>query len=302
MQHWPPRRAPVINQLWHPDRLCPPAFEAAFQFDWIDPMDTGVSRPGTAADLPRAGFWRRWLATLIDTIVIVFPFQVLAAVLFSMTAGMVQMDNGFYTFCAGVKTVPPFLNPPPPHDSNFARVCRVSFFGAPTGAILTVGRITREGATTMSVSHGYMLDNNGNPIDGLSIDWIVMLAFLTYLIVMIWKTGRSVGARILGTKVIDVADPGASGVPIRKAIIRYLAMAIGFVPAFALLIYQYAAHGGAADAMFPAGFFRWFMYAGGLALLWGVVLMFQIAAKKDPVYDRLAGTAVVKARAGEPQA
>lgn len=52
--------------------------------------------------------------------------------------------------------------------------------------------------------------------------------------------------------------------------------------------------------MFTGDFFRWFMYAGLLGVLWVVVLIFQIATKKDPIYDRLAGTAVVRVRGVEP--
>jgi hypothetical protein len=141
-------------------------FEAAFQLEWNDQMDIGGSRIEATADLPRAGFWRRWLATLIDSVVVMFPFQILAAVLFAMTAGTVQMDSGFYRYCAAANTVPQSLDPPPPHDSNFARVCRISFFGAPTGAILTVGRVTRDGSATTTVSQGYMLDKDGTPIHG----------------------------------------------------------------------------------------------------------------------------------------
>jgi uncharacterized RDD family membrane protein YckC len=264
-------------------------------------MDTAASRLDATADLPRAGFWRRWLATLIDSIIVGLPFQALAAVLFAMTAGMVQMDSGLYRFCAPVPTVPQPLNPPPPHDSNFAHVCRISFFGAPTGAILTVGRTTREGSTTTTVSQGYMLDKDGKPIHGTAIDGIVGLALLAYLVAMISKSGRTLGDRVVGVRVVDVAAPSASGVPIRKAIIRYPAMAIGFVPMFAVLIYHSAVSGGGADAIFTGSFFQWFMYAGAFGLLWAVVLIFQIAAKKDPVYDRLAGTAVVRERSVEPE-
>lgn len=263
-------------------------------------MDAYTARLDATAALPRAGFWRRWASTLIDTIIVMLPFQILAAILFSMTAGMVQMDSGFFSVCVAGKTIPQSLNPPPPHDSNFARVCRFSFFGAPTGAILTVGRTTREGATTTTVSQGYMLDKDGNPVQGTSIDWIFGLAFLIYLLGMVWKIGRTLGARVIGVKVIDTTEPEASGVPIHKAVIRYLAMAIGFVPMFAVLIYQYVVGGGNADAMFTGDFFRWFTYAGLLAGLWGVVLIFQIATKQDPVYDRLAGTAVVRTRGVEP--
>jgi hypothetical protein len=263
-------------------------------------MDIGSPSIDTAADLARAGFWRRWLATLIDSIAVMFPFQLLAAILFVMTAGTVQMNSGFFSFCASTKTIPQALEPPPPQDSNFARVCRTLFFGATIGATLTVGRTNREGNATTTVSQGYMLDQDGKPIHGRSIDGIFWLAFLAYLTGMVWKTGKTLGARVVGVKVADAAKPDAPGVPLGRAIIRYLAMAIGAVPAFALLIYRYVSIGGSADAMFTDNFFRWFTYAGGFGALWVVVLIYQIATKKDPVYDRLAGTAVVRDRSAKP--
>lgn len=256
-------------------------------------MNNDAPRIDATTDLPRAGFWRRWLATLIDSIVVMFPFQILAAILFAMTAGMIQMDNGFFSTCANGAAIPQALNPPPPRDSNFARVCRVSFLGVTTGATLTVGRTTREGNATTTVSQGYRLDKDGTPINGTSIDLIFEMAFVAYLVGMVWKTGKTLGARTVGVRVIDTANPGVPGVPLRKVIIRYLAMMIGAVPAFALLIYQLTG-GGGADAMLTGGFFRWFPYAAGLGALWVVVLIFQIATKTDPVYDRLAGTAVVR--------
>jgi hypothetical protein len=222
------------------------------------------------------------------------PFGVLAAILFAMTAGTVQMNSGFFSSCVDGKTIPQGLNPPPPHDSNAMRVCRVSFFGATTGATLTVARVTQQGGTTTSVSQSYMLDKEGSPVRGTSIDWIYQLGFIAYLVAMIWKTGRTLGARAAGIRVIDVANPGASSVPLGRAIGRYLAMMIGAVPLFALLIYQYAASGGSADAMFTGQFFQWFTYAAVFGAVWAIVIIGQMGLKIDPVYDRLAGTAVVK--------
>ena len=71
-------------------------------------------------------------------------------------------------------------------------------------------------------------------------------------------------------------------------------MMIGAVPMFAVLIYQRVAVGGSADAMFTGSFFTWFTVAGLLGVIWVLVLVIQIARKTDPVYDRLAGTAVVR--------
>jgi hypothetical protein len=248
----------------------------------------------TTPDASRAGFWRRLISTLIDAVIVIVPFQVLAAILFAVTAGGVQMNSGLFTACAPATTVPKALHPPPPHDSNFATACHVSFFGATTGATLIVGRTTREGTVTKTVTQGYMVDADGKPIQATSIDWIVQLAFLGYLIVMVWKTGKTVGARAVRVKVVNAARPGMPGVPLGQAITRYLAMAIGFVPMFGVLIYQRIAVGGSADAMFTEGFFHWFMAAGGLAMVWSLVLLVQIARKQDPVYDRLAGTAVLR--------
>jgi uncharacterized RDD family membrane protein YckC len=263
-------------------------------------MDNDVTSTDAIIDHPRAGLWRRGLATLIDSIVVIFPFQILAAVLFAMTAGAVQMNSGFYNACAVADTIPQALDPPPPHDSNYALVCHTSFFGAPTGITLTVGRITREGTTKTTVSQGYMVDKDGAPIHGTSIDEIVGLAFLAYLVGMVWKTGKTVGARIVGIRVVDVASPNTSGVPLRRAIIRYPAMMIGTAPALAVLIYQYVVSRGVADAMFTADLFRWVGYTGGISALWMIVLIFQIARKSDPVYDRLAGTAVLRDRSLHP--
>ena len=257
-------------------------------------MDSGAPGTDATTKLPRAGFWRRWLAILIDGIIVMFPFQILAAVLFAMTAGMIQMDSGFFSSCDAASSIPQDLNPPPPHDSNFAQVCHVTLLGWPTGATLTVGRVTREGAATTTVSQGYMLDRHGTPINGTSIDWIVELVFIAYLVGMVWKTGQTLGAGIVGVRVIDTANPSISGIPLRKVIVRYLAMIIGALPAFALLIYQRTAVGGSADAMFIGDFFRWFALAGVLGALWVLLLIVQIARKSDPVYDRLAGTAVVR--------
>ena len=256
-------------------------------------MDAPAPTAGAMTELPRAGVWRRWLSFIIDIVVVMLPFQIMAAVLFNVTDGRVQMDSGFFTVCQTGKTIPQGLDPPPPHDSNAMRVCRVSFFGATTGAVLTVGRVTKEGNTTTTVSQGYMLDREGKPIKGTSIDGLVQLALLAYLVIMIWRTGRTLGARALGIRVVDAANPHADGVPLGKAILRYLAMFIGAIPALALLAFAYMTGGGSADAMFTPGFFQLFIWAAVIGGVWTIWLIIQIARKTDPVYDRLVGAAVL---------
>ncbi|MBU6462174.1 MAG: RDD family protein [Bradyrhizobium sp.] len=259
-------------------------------------MDAVASPPSldVTTEPHRGGFWRRWLSAVIDIIIVTLPFSALAAILFSMTAGMVQMDSGLFSTCTLSKAVPAVaLDPPPPHDSNFSRICHVWFFTAKTGGVLTVGRATRDGNVTTTVTQSYMIDRNDKPIHGYAIDWIASLALLAYLVVMIWKSGRSLGDRVVKLKVIDTTNPAARGVPLGKAFLRYPAMMIGFVPAFALLIWRIMV-GGSADAMFTPDTFKWMAVTFSLAGVWIIVLIVQIARKRDPYYDRLAGTAVIR--------
>lgn len=246
------------------------------------------------ADLPRAGFWRRLIAVLIDALVIVIPFQLIAAILFAMTAGKVQMFSGVTTQQCDKATIPLLLDPPPPHDANFAQICRFKFFEATTGVLLTVGRTTKEGAVTKTLNQSYMVDEKGDPVDGIAIDWIAILAVFIYLIVMIWKTGKTIGAWMVGIRFIDAAEPGRTGIPLPKAILRYVTMWLGSVPALTLLLQRLLTTDRSVDAIFAGNFFQLFMIAALIAAVWYLFLIFQIARKRDPVYDRLAGTMVVK--------
>jgi len=190
----------------------------------------------------RAGFWRRWLALWIDGIIISLPFQVVVAILFAATSGRIQQGvDGIsagmgLTYCSKRQAVPDGLAPPPPAGSNFARECNVYFFGAQTARTLQVGRDTKEGAITKTVSRYYMLDRHGRPIDGVSADGIVTMAFIAYLFAMEARTGASLGDRAMRIRVVDAAVPAAPSVPLRKIVTRYLAASVGFLPMLAVAL------------------------------------------------------------------
>jgi hypothetical protein len=114
-------------------------------------------------ELPRAGFWRRLASITLDLIIVMLPFQMLAAVLFAATAGTVQMQNGFFSFCehGGKDQISEQLRPLAPRDSNFITNCRTSFLGATTARRLIVGRATRDGNITTNVTNSFMQDQEG---------------------------------------------------------------------------------------------------------------------------------------------
>jgi uncharacterized RDD family membrane protein YckC len=244
---------------------------------------------------PRAGFWRRFLAFVIDVIIVSLPFQVIGAILFVATSGWIQQSGGVtYTICAFIKTAPDGLAPPPPAGSNFARQCSVYFFGAETARRLQVGRVTKEGTTTKTVWRGYMLARNGHPIDGVSINWIVMVVFIAYLLVMERRTGATLGNLTMRIRVIEAAEPDYLGVPLRKIIFRYLVMLIGFVPLITVALVYGVRYGENLEAVADSDVFAWLQIAGIAGVGWGIFLTVPVVRKRDPLYDRIAGTAVVR--------
>jgi hypothetical protein len=175
----------------------------------------------------------------------------------------------------------------------------VYFIGAQTAKFLRVERVTVEGATANIVRLDYMLDPNGHPIDGVSVGWIMMLILITYLVAMETRAGATLGSRVMRICVIDAAASVGPGVPLHKVILRYLFLLIGVIPIFVTQLVYFWLYGLDVDALehMVASSSFWVLYAVSfLALLgWIIFLTVQIAKKRDPLYDRMAGTAVLRA-------
>lgn len=128
------------------------------------------------------------------------------------------------------------------------------------------------------------------------VNWIAVLILFAYLVFMETRSGVTFGKRCVDVRAVDPADPAHVGLPVRKAVIRQLAKLIGSIPGFVVLLVLYANVGGVEDmqAILGASWFRFVSIGGWLIgaawLLWIVV---SLARKDDPIYDRLAGTAVI---------
>jgi len=245
----------------------------------------------------RAGFLRRLSAVLIDFFVISVPFQLIVAILFMATSGRIQQFGGVtYASCAVLQNIPDgiVLAPPPPAGSNFARECSVYFFGAQTGRSLQVGRVTRHGASIQTISRSYMLDRDGQPVDGMTVDWVVMAVFIVYLFAFETRTGASLGDRATRIVVVDALHPADASIPLRKIIVRYLVMLIGLVPMFVVTLIFLGPFGPDIDALGDSAYFTWLWATGAFAIAWGLYLSIVIIRKRDPLYDKIAGTAVVR--------
>lgn len=241
----------------------------------------------------RAGFWRRCFAFFIDLIIILVPFQLIVAYLFVATSGHIQLGN--IAWCSELlETVPDGLVPPPPAGFNLVRDCNENFFGVQTGRYLIVGRYTEERKITDNitfkddVSQIYTLDQDGHPVDGVSVGWwIMMLALIAYLVAMETRTGTTLGSRAMRIRVIDAATRAGPNVPLRKIVSRYLVLLIGVLP-FLAGIYFGSVIKELAGSSFTS-------VAMAVLFGWIIFLSAQMARKRDPLYDRIAGTAVVGA-------
>jgi hypothetical protein len=243
----------------------------------------------------RAGFWRRCFSFLIDLIVILVPFQLIVAYLFVATSGHIQLVN--FAWCSELlETVPDGLVPQPPAGFNLVRDCNENFFGVQTGRYLIVGRYTEERKITDNitfkddVSQIYTLDRDGHPVDGLSIGWwIMMLALIAYLVAMETRTGTTLGSRAMRIRVIEATTPTGPNIPLCKIVSRYLVLLIGVLP-FLADIYFGSVINELAGSSFTS-------VAVAVLFGWIIFLSVQMARKRDPLYDKIAGTAVVRASA-----
>jgi uncharacterized RDD family membrane protein YckC len=244
---------------------------------------------------PRAGFWRRTMALVIDTIVVSLPIQILVVLLFALSNGAVQTTSGIaFNNCLVTAELPQGLNPPPPAGSNRAVICRTSFFGLETARRLIVSRVTKEGIVTKTFSRTYALDAQGKPTSAISLDGVVVLALFIYLITLEYRSGATWGKRLLAIRVADIGEPARVGIPLRKAVVRNLLIWAWAVPLLAvLLVFLIVSHGD-WESLMEGSFFVWFSFAAILAVACLVWIIVQAARKLDPIYDKIAGTAVLR--------
>lgn len=242
----------------------------------------------------RAGLFRRGFPLFVDATVVFVPFQIVAAILFAITAGQVQFNHGVtFTSCYKATGVPADLKPAPPENANAARVCKTTFFGAEIARHLTVSRITKTDSTTTSVGQTYMLDAHDKPIDGWSLDWPAWLALLAYLFTMRLRRGGTLGDRTNKIILVDDSLKTMSPPGVRQMAVRTLVQ-IGPMAAAVLATLMLAyLDNDSAEQLTAAGHWIWLIAFAAPVVLFYLVSGIQIALKRDPPWDRVARTAML---------
>lgn len=241
-----------------------------------------------------AGFWRRLLAALIDSAIVLIPLQLVVAVLFITTNGRIQGDFGFATSVCTEVAIPAVIDPPPPPDSNYAIRCDSSLFGLRTSSVLHVGVETASANMTTRTEVTYRLDGNGLPYPAArDVSFWAGLALFIYLVLMETAFGAGVGKQIVGLKVIDRQNSRDRGLSLGKALLRNAFMYTGAVPVVAVLLFA-SSTADPLGAMASSGFWTAFAVAAALEVAWIIWILVSLIAKRDPIYDRLAKTSVVR--------
>ncbi|HEV7308713.1 RDD family protein [Ensifer sp.] len=247
----------------------------------------------------RAGFWRRAVAFLIDALIIALPMQVLVIVLFALTDGSVQSRFGIYgTVCNELPSLPIVPTMAPPPDYNSIVDCRVTLAGFDMARTLTVSRVTLEGGVTTRISHVYYLGADGKQRDVWSIDLLAYLVFFAYLVVLESRHGATLGKRLLSIRTTRSDDALAPGISVRSALLRYGVMFAALVPGILVTFgYSLAVGYGGGDPyalLSHPAFVGGNIVAGLIFFGWFAWIIVSVVRKRDPVYDRAAGTSVWK--------
>ena len=245
----------------------------------------------------RAGFWRRLWAFVVDLLLICVPLQIVVAALYPVTNGKIQMSSGIsFNLCnsnVSLANLPAVVNPPSMH-ANAAAICRSSFFGLETARWLTVSRVTQEGAVTKTFSIYYRLDRDNKVAQVYAVDWVAFVGIFIYLVSLERRLGTTLGKRLLGLRVIALREADRTGIPFGAAVLRNIFLWIGCYPLLIVLLGAYVLGLWNVEGFMSGGIFSWFMGSGlvGFAIYMWIVV--EVARKRDPIYDLIARTAVVR--------
>lgn len=252
-------------------------------------------------EFKRSGFWRRLTAFVIDAACILLPLQILVTVLYAQTGGYIQGDFGLTTTsCTPLSALPPGLQTQISNPTH-AQDCRTSLFGFDSSSLLVVSSVETSETSTTTISESFWLKPDGQLADqpGYNVTWVAVLALFIYFVAAEASYGMTLGKKAMGLRTIRVLAPQTRGIGWGRAIARRFAWQIGGIP-FMLTQIPMIWPGNDADAVARVINSPAYLVAGIVSLVimaaWLAWLAISMARKRDAVYDRLVGTAVIRTR------
>lgn len=228
----------------------------------------------------RGGIWRRFLALVIDYLVVIIPLYFLVAGLFVVAGGGVK--DHFVEICRSGKVHGGLL-------PERRQVCKSYNFDVPVAdwAVEKAKMAQLAKSETVSIKVG---SEETFRLTTLDQGFLQLPALAIYLLVMEMAFGQSVGKRALVLVVYDQDHWQRRGLPLQKAFHRQL---IKFLGAFPLVLTgAWSAFQTWGSVPTPAPSYSWLEIVTTLALVWPAWIGISIASGHEPIHDRIAGTTV----------
>jgi uncharacterized RDD family membrane protein YckC len=243
----------------------------------------------------RAGLWPRAIALLIDGCLITVVLGSLGLVLFVPTGGRIRVADtlvGSRTCTTPDLQVLQDLNIPLPQNFQVTDIvrCTKTVLGYVHDRVLIVAEITHSGATTTTRELTFPLDAEGLPTRTSYLDSLWFLVFAAYVLLLEWRTGRTLGKDLMDIRVQSLAGGPPTLV---QAIKRFL---VRFFPTILLGSLSLMSIAGVTATTAPALF--WFAWLVSLLSFIAVVVNFIVEVRRRalPWHDRFAGTEVALGR------
>jgi hypothetical protein len=228
----------------------------------------------------RGGLWRRFLALVIDYLVVIIPLYFLVAGLFLVAGGGVK--DHFVEICRSGKVHGGLL-------PERWQVCKSYNFDFPV-ADWAVGKAKMDQfakSETVSIKVG---SEETFRLTALNQGLLQLPALAIYLLVMEMAFGRSVGKRALVLVVYDKDNWQRRGLSLEKAFRRQLVKFLGAFPL--VLTGAWSAFQSWGSVATPALSYSWVEVVTTLTLIWPLWIGISIAFGQEPIHDRIAGTTV----------
>jgi uncharacterized RDD family membrane protein YckC len=243
----------------------------------------------------RAGLWPRAIALLIDGCLITFVLGFLGLALFVPTGGRIRVADtlvGSRTCTTPNLQILQDLNIPLPQNFQVTHIarCTKTLLGYVHDRVLIVAEITHSGATTTTRDLTIPLDAEGLPTRPFYLDSLWFLVFAAYVLLLEWRTGRTLGKDLMDIRVQSLAGGPPTLV---QAIKRFL---VRFFPPILLGSLPLMSIAGVSSTTAPALF--WFVGPVSLLSFVAVLVNFIVEVRRLalPWHDRFAGTEVALGR------
>jgi uncharacterized RDD family membrane protein YckC len=255
----------------------------------------------TVEPLTPAGFWRRFVAIVLDLIIVTLIIGMIGVGLATATDGKVRVGNALLDFsiCAN-EAQPSELQLPRDFRATSIVRCTKYFFGMPHDWLLNITERTQiDPTTTYTRQFTVPLNPAGQITNPFYLDHLFLFAFAAYIFLFERQYDATVGKRILGLRVRSLDGAALQSIQAGK---RTVMRMIPLLPLVAISLYLMVVDPMKAAILFfdpPMTNFWVTTVVGGLlitVLMLTFAVNFMVTARRrtPPWHDRWAGTEVVR--------